>query len=226
MDIQPDPTFQKYLVDWIEKREFKGERTGVHCSDLIYCINKQALRKLKPLPPTEQDILIFSLGWYTQWMLTGKDEDVATITVDGIQVTPDEMYKGIPWELKASYQSASRPIEENISWIRQIMAQCYVTKTVEARLSRFEIMGDWKWVFGKKDEKKDAKRPTLSAWRLKFTQKELNKNWAWMKERRDIFLNILESKVLVLKAIAIPSGNAYECKYCDYFDCMPDEEAE
>ena len=46
MIITEDIEFRTYLVKRIEEREF-GERTGVHMSDLNYCLNKQ-IRNLKP----------------------------------------------------------------------------------------------------------------------------------------------------------------------------------
>ena len=88
MKIAEDQEFKKKLLTKIEEREF-SERTGVHCSDLIYCLNKQALRKSKPLPTQEHELLLFSLGLSTQDWLTGKQGDMDGIEVDGITVTPD-----------------------------------------------------------------------------------------------------------------------------------------
>lgn len=231
MEIIENKEFRQQILDRIAKREFY-ERTGIHCSDLIYCLNKQALRKLKPIPNTDEEILIFSVGWSTQRWLTGKDEDEPEREVDGIIVTLDALRrelveehpsdrtkayaKEVPWELKATYQSSTRPIEENIHWIRQIMAQCYVTHTTSACLSRLEIMGDWKFVFGKKEEKATAKRPTLHAYKLEFTLLELDKFWQWMKERKVLYEEILRTSVLMPKIVALASGMPWECSFCSY----------
>ncbi len=221
--ILPDPEFRQHLLEKIAQREFK-ERVGIHCSDLLYCINKQALRRKTNLPVPNHTLLLFSLGWASQRWLTGKDEDEPARELDGITVTLDAVdTKGRPWELKASYQSSSRDILENLSWIRQIMAQCKVSGKTEAFLSRFEIMGDWASVFPKgatpaekKANKEAAKKPTLSAYKLVFTQDEIDRNWEWLKQRRDLFAEVLRTGVLLPKAQAIPPTQEWECSDCPF----------
>ncbi len=231
MKITEDLEFKARLIKWIAEREF-SERVGIHCSDLIYCVNKQAFRRLNPLPDDEHELLLFSLGWATQRWLTSKLEDATTIEVDGIQVTPD-VFTGIslslkpprsavvgitaPWELKCTYQSSQKPIEENMAWMKQLMAQCYVTKSNVAWLSRLEIMGNWKSVFGKAEEKIKAEnqKPTLHAYRIEFTEEELKENWVWLRWRRELFLDLLDGKVKVLpKKTALPTEQEWECQYC------------
>lgn len=90
MKIELAPEFRAELLKKIEQREFR-ERTGVHCSDLIYCLNKQALRKLYPKPTNDDTLLLFSLGYSTQRWLTGQDRDVPEKEVDGIIVTLDAL---------------------------------------------------------------------------------------------------------------------------------------
>jgi hypothetical protein len=224
MKIERDDEFRQQLLDKIAAREFH-ERIGTHQSDLVYCLNKQALRRLKPLPNTDEDVLLFSIGYATQRWLTGQDEDEPEKEVDGIIVTLDAVADGLPWELKASYMSANKSVEESIHYIRQVMAQCYVTKTLVGRLSKFELMGDYKWIFGKKEEKAVAKRPTLSAWKLEFTQKELDDFWEWLKERKKLFEGILETGKLLPPAVALASGMAWECGRCERrgIDCRKEE---
>jgi len=225
LKITSDPDFRAQILKQIAEREFY-ERKGTHGSDLIYCLNKQALRKLKPIPSTDEQILTFSVGWATQRWLTGTFEPDKEYEVDGIVVTPDQMMvsyrdkERMPWELKATYQSGNKAIEENIHWMRQLMAECYVTGSTTAILSRFEIMGDWKFVFGKKEEKATAKRPTLSAWRVEFTQEELDSFWEWMKDRKMRYENLLagypETGLLLPKVVALASGQEWECGWCPY----------
>lgn len=225
MQITRDDEFRRQIIDKIAQREFY-ERTGTHSSDLIYCLNKQALRRLKPLPQEDQETLIYSLGWASQRWLTGSFEPDKEYEVDGIVVTPDAL-DGCPWELKCTYASSIKAIEEMIHWIRQIMAQCYVTGRTIAYLSRLEIMGNWKWVYRPSKPETVAKlveefgenwaeHPTLSAWRLEFTQEELDRNWEWMKERRDKFEEILRTGKLLPPAVALASGMEWECDYCRY----------
>lgn len=216
MKIVEDPEFRQRILDKIVAREF-NDRSGIHSSDLNYCLNKAVMRKVKPLPNTDEEILIFSMGWATQYWLTEGAEETPHI-LDGIIVTPDnEDYDGIPWELKATYQSSNNSIEEkNLAWIRQIMSQCKVMGTTEARLTRFEIMGDWKWVYGYKQEKEVAKRPTLHAYHLYFTQHEIDHNWNWMLSRKKLYEQVMETGQLLPPSLALPTSDHYECKWCPY----------
>ena len=209
MKITIAEDFRKELLDKIAQREF-SERTGIHQSDLIFCLNKQAMRKLNPQDPSAAQLLTFSLGWSTQRWLTGKNEDEPEKEVDGIKVTLDSTWNTVPWELKATFQSNTRPIEENLHFVRQVMNQCYVTGTTEAYLSRLEIMGNWKWVYRPKDPvklqalvdqfgKDWADHPTLTAVKLEFTQEELDRHWKWMCSRKQQYEEILKTKALLPK---------------------------
>ncbi len=241
MNIALDPTFKKILLDKIATREF-AERLGVHCSDLIYCLNKQACRRLYPKPIKERELLLFSLGWSTQRWLTGADKDADAVTVDGITVTPDMIVPSpayettnpnfiCPWELKCTFQSDQNSIDDNLHWIRQIMAQCKVTGSTTAYLSRLTIMGNWKWVYKPKAPEKLAAlveqfgpdwdaHPTLNAYRLEFSPAEIAANWDWLLARKKLFEGILENGKLLRKSDALPRDQEYECERCDYVaDC-------
>jgi len=230
VEIIEDLAFKAELLKKIREREF-AERTGVHQSDLVYCLNKQALRKLDPKGDTEHETLLFSLGWATQRWLTGQTEDEPEREVDGIGVTCDSLVDGVPWELKCTYQSNTKPIEENPHWIKQIEAQCYVTGSTTAYLSRLEIMGNWKWVYRPSKPETLARiieefgenwadHPTLHVYRLEFTQDELDRNWAWLKERKELYEAVLSTGKMLPKVIALPPGQTWECQFCNYQDCQ------
>jgi len=212
MILTEDNEFKGQLIAKIAEREFT-ERTGIHSSDVNYCLNKSAMRKLFPLPVDEDDLLLFSMGWSTQRWLTGKEEDAPSLTKDGITVTCDVIKTdGSPWELKSTYQSSKRPITDNTHWFRQIMAQCFVTGATSAHLSRLEIMGDWS--FPKKGSTERPKHPTLHAYRLEFTPEELARNWEWMQERKGLLQKLLDGGELLPKVIALPPAQEYECERC------------
>lgn len=230
MEIKADPKFREWILNKIREREF-SVREGIHMSDLNYCLNKSAFRRLYPLEDTDHETLLYSIGWATQRWLTGQDTDEPEREVQGITVTLDCVADGenamMPWELKATYQSNTKAIEENVPWLRQIMAQCYVTGTTEAKLSRFCLMGNWKWVYRPSKPEKIAElvkefgenwadHPTLEAYSLQFTQAELDKMWQWFLERKQLFQQILSSGKPLPRALALPSGQEWECEYCKY----------
>ena len=217
MKITESPEFRAKLIKMMAEREFK-ERTGVHSTDLVYCLNKQALRRLKPKPIQDHELLLFSLGWAIQRWLTGKPEDEAEREVDGIKVTCDALEGGVPWEVKCTFQSSERPIIENVHWIRQCMMQCSATGSTHCYLSRFEIVGNWKSIFGKKVERAlpKSKKPTLHCFHLEFTEDDLAAMGEWMRVRRDLFLGILKTGKLLPRVQASASGMRFECDYCGY----------
>lgn len=223
MKIERDEVFEKWLIDKIAAKQFR-ERVGFHCTDGIWCINKQALRRLHPVSPSRSDTLRFGRGLATQQWLTGSLSDMPEVEVDGIVVTLDALYEDSPWELKDTDQSSNRPIEENIYQIRQVLAQCKVQKSLVGRLSRLENMGNWSWVYPKgstKEEKaKDkaaSEHPTLTAFKMTFTQQEVDANWQWLQERRRLFLGILETKALLPLSKALAGKEMlFECERCQY----------
>jgi len=231
MQITVDLEHKNKVLKKIAEREFY-ERSGTHNSDLIFCLNRQALRKLYPVEPTEHELLLYSLGWASQRWLTGQDKDIPEIIVDGIVVTLDALDDGCPWELKATFQSSSKSIDDSLHWVRQLMSQCYVSKSLIAHFTRFEIMGNWKWVWhiGRPPKPESLEKyisefgenwdahPTLGAFKIEFTQEELDRHWAWMKQRKELFEKLVASgaKELLPKAIAVGSGMEWLCDWCAY----------
>jgi len=209
-----DHEFESYLIKTLREKEF-SDRTGeIHMSDLNYCLNRQALRRRNPKEEPPETILKFGLGWATQRWLTSSDKDIPSIVVDGIYVTLDAEFGGVPWELKATYESSNKNILDSAPYMRQLMAQCYVKSVVNARISRLELMGDYKT----RNLDGHPVRPTLTALFIVFDEQELVDNWRWFVERRKLFAPMLENHELLAPSIAIPAGQEWECGYCIYKD--------
>ena len=82
MKIERDEAFRQELLKKIHDREF-SERTGIHQSDLAFCLNKSLLRRKDTDELDESSLLLFSLGFSVQRWLTGQDKDVPEKEVDG-----------------------------------------------------------------------------------------------------------------------------------------------
>ena len=130
-------------------------------------------------------------------------------------------------ELKCTYQSSNKPILDNAHWVRQLKAQCYVLGITLGYLTRFELVGDWKSIFKPREYKgwtpedklaydKEHSKPTLHAYRFDFTLKELESNWQWLLERKELYLQVIESGKLLPKVIALPPAQTWECSWCRY----------
>jgi hypothetical protein len=234
MKVQENPEKRAQLITMMAEREF-SERTGIHQSDLVYCLNKSALRRMKPRASSPRDVLVFAMGWATQRWLTGQPDEEPIIK-DGITVTMDCKWPtnpDVPWELKGTYQSSLKPIIQNVHWVRQLMAQAHVTNQKMVTLSRYEVMGNWKWVYRPKNPEKLAAlveeygpdwdmHPDLHVYDITFTRAELMRNWNWLQDRKAFLETILETKELLPRVLALPTDldtedvEDFECAYCPY----------
>jgi hypothetical protein len=227
MEIIQDLEAKQEILDRMATLEF-GNRTGIHQSDLVFCLNKAYLRRVCPKKPKEHEVLRMARGTASQRWLTRKLEDEPTVELDGIQVTPDALWKdGTPWELKETDASSTREVLGSVHYVRQLMNQCKVLGVRTARLSRLFNLGNWKWVYKPKDPAKIQAlvaefgedweaHPLLDVTRFEFTQEEIDRNWEMMKARRDLLLKLLDSQALLPKPQALMSGMDWECKDCPY----------
>jgi len=91
MKVSKDPEAKAEILRRMREADFQ-DRTGIHQSDLVYCINKSYLYKTEPVEPSESDVLRWGRGVASQRYLTRKLHDVETVELDGIQVTPDAFF--------------------------------------------------------------------------------------------------------------------------------------
>jgi hypothetical protein len=85
-------------------------------------------------------------------------------------------------------------------------------------------MGNWKSIFGKKEEKglPENQKPTLHAYRLEFTQEELEDNWIWLVSRAELFKDLLKrrtddpTELLLPPPLSLPLSHEWECTECSY----------
>jgi hypothetical protein len=233
MEIYKDEEAKHEILRRMQTTDFQN-RTGIHQSDLVFCLNKSYLRRVCPKPPKESEILRWGRGIASQRWLTQKLEDEPTVELDGIQVTPDALWgDGNIWELKDTDSSSTKEITDSVHYVRQLLNQCKVLGKTTARLSRLFNMGNWKWVYRPKDPVKiqalidqfgadwDA-HPTLDVTRFEFTQAEIDANWDMMRDRRDLLVKLIGDGQLIPRAQAQMSGMDWECSDCVYLgkECL------
>uniref|UniRef100_A0A6M3L6G4 PD-(D/E)XK endonuclease-like domain-containing protein n=1 Tax=viral metagenome TaxID=1070528 RepID=A0A6M3L6G4_9ZZZZ len=135
--------------------------------------------------------------------------------------------EGIPFELKDTDMSSTKPVTDSPHFLRQIMCQCKVTGTTSAILSRLHNQGNRKWLYRPKDPVKIqalvdeygedwAAHPTLEVYKVEFTQAEIDENWKQMVARRDLYSKIHGTGKLLPKPLALMSGSEWECGWCPY----------
>jgi hypothetical protein len=107
--------------------------------------------------------------------------------VDGIYMSPDGVSREwLPYprvmitrvhEVKATYKSINTvgDMSGQWLWLTQIKAYCKGMKTLYANLHVLFLCGDYKMPI----------RPLVREWTLEFTQKEIDENWAMLKEYKE-----------------------------------------
>lgn len=194
----------------------ESRRERIHLTDLIYCLTKSFFDKVVPLPPTEEEILLFALGLGLQKVLVPADKEAEAIHVDGISCSPDFISEqGLKAELKTTRQSSLQtdkvskiktPKDFPDTWVDQIMGYCYAAQQVEYDLLILHMMGNYAPPF-----------PQMVGWKLKFKKEELVGFWSHMLERKTILefhLSQPEDEQVIPEPFNY--NKEWECKYCRY----------
>ena len=170
---------------------------GIHLTDLIYCLTRSYWDKTDPLPPTDDEVMLFALGWGLQQVLVPREQDAEVLVVDGIYLSPDFIsLGGVMAELKATRQSSRKkmpngqyePSPFSETWVEQMMGYCYATRIAGNEWPIYELlilhmMGNYSPPF-----------PLLKGWRVEFTPEELKEFWATMLVRKAILNDCLERR--------------------------------
>lgn len=201
-----NPELRRDILNLLEAKYVDQSRKAeLHLTDLIYCLTRSWFDKVKPLPPTEEEVMLFSLGFGLQKVLL--DGEAKPVTVDGIVCSPDFIGKrGLMSELKTTRQSIRQkdkatgvysPSEFSETWVEQIMGYCYAVKQTEYDLAVLHICGDYAPPF-----------PKIAGWRLSFIEEELEEFWHYILCRKAILKIDME-----LNTIPKPF------KYCKEWEC-------
>jgi hypothetical protein len=190
-----------HLADLYQIREV---RTGIHLSTLVYCLTRSYLDQTQFIKPTDQEVLLFSLGYGLQDVLTPKEATTPTIVRDGITYRPDMMIDlsgyGLT-EIKTTRMSSGKEGFPG-TWLEYIMGGCYIMGSTEYDLSVLHMMGNYKPPF-----------PSIKSYKITFTPEEIEDNWQYLMARKDIYEVALMDNV-------VPDPYRYckdwECNYCRY----------
>lgn len=196
MLITKNPFLNDQIYDNIRK-EVDTERTGIHVSDLSLCLRKAYYRKkgLSP-PPTKETCLLWATGYAFQAFMFPKEIEIPVI-VDGIHCTPD-ISSGI--EVKSTRQSSKKfSLETMGHWNIQILAYCKALNTLEYDLSVIFLMGNYAPPF-----------PLLDSWHIETTEEEVESNWVYLLERKELLETALKNNIA-----PEPLCAPWEGKYCE-----------
>lgn len=182
-------------------------RDTIHVSHLIYCLTKGYYELTDPLPPTDNEVMLFAIGFGLENILLREESHVETGEVDGIKYSPDFVpLSAGKAELKTTRQATGKPFPE--TWLEQIMAYSYAEKLLEYDLVVLHITGNYKPPF-----------PQIVGYRLTFEQVELDANWANLLKRKMVLTVALETKTPPPARVWCKVDNKgvyWECKFCRY----------
>ena len=208
MEQQKNPQVEREILDALSKKYVTSRtRDTIHVSHLIYCLTKGYHELTNPLPPNDQELMLFSLGYGLENVLLREESHSESGKMDGIEYSPDFVpLSGGKAELKTTRMATGKEFPE--TWIEQISAYCYCEKLLVYDLAVLHIVGNYKPPF-----------PCIAGYRLTFEQTELDANWANLLKRKMVLDVALETKTpppAKLWCKVDNKGVSWECIHCRY----------
>lgn len=199
-----NPEFSRLMLNHLaDLYNIKQKREGIHLSTLVYCITRSFFDQVNPVEPTDQEVLLFSLGYGLQDVLTPSEATTPVYNKDGITYRPDFQLKltDATVELKTTRMSSNRE-EFPETWIEYIKGGCYILGIREYELSVLFMLGNYRPPF-----------PEIKSYKLVFDEQELLANWEYLVKRRDIYVDALEKNKPPKPFLY---SKDWECKNCRY----------
>ena len=206
-----NPEMEKYALTHLsDLYNIRQQRQGIHLSTVIYCLTRAYFDFTQYIQPTEEEVMLFALGYGLQDVLTPQEAITEVFEKDGIIYSPDFLLKvtdtsiknyGQYFEVKTTRMSSNKP-DLPETWVEYIMGGCYIRDITEYELVVLYMMGNWKPPF-----------PKIYAETLKFDQEEILENWYNIVSRRDVLKDSLQYKYTPTPTFWCKE---WECKYCRY----------
>lgn len=210
MDRKDNPELKRLILDHLASMyKIKEIREPNHLSSYVYCLTKGFLDQKQTSEPTDEEVMLFALGYGLQDVLTPKEAKAIVHERHGVIYRPDMTMSRNEverlQELKTTRKSAKYHYTDDAlpeTWIAYMQGGCYITEKTEYDLIILYMMGNYAPPF-----------PQIYAETIGFSQDEIDQNW----ER------IMANKAVLDIALASneppePFKYCYEweCKYCRY----------
>ena len=197
---------RKILNHLSDQYQIKEVREPNHLSSYVYCRTRTFLDQKQTTEPTEQEVMLFALGYGLQDVLTPKDAKAPVYKKDGIIYRPDMVFvvNGLT-ELKTTRRSArDHYLDDSLpaTWLDYMMGGCYIRETDRYDLIVLYMMGNYAPPF-----------PVVYADTFTFEKAELEENWKKITAQKSVLDLALE-----VGEPPNPFVNCYswECKYFLY----------
>jgi CRISPR/Cas system-associated exonuclease Cas4 (RecB family) len=205
-----NPELQSKALRWLaDKYHILDTREPNHLSTYIYCRTKAYFDQHQAVEPTEEEILLFALGYGLQDTLAPPDIDAKVHELDGITFSPDitidfnTAEKLV--EVKTTRRSAKKHDEDEAildTWRMYMMGGCKIRGTNKYDLIIIYLMGNYAPPF-----------PQLKADSIEFTDEEIELNWQEILSRKAVLDTALSTSKL---PTPYEHNEMWECNNCRY----------
>lgn len=203
MIIERDERIEKMFLETIQANLLKRKREGIHLSDLLSL--KQAYwRKKKPLPATKSQIIYWLSGLAHESALLHISEfkHGKAQQWEDVWYTPDIML-GIPIEVKTSRRGFQvKPGQEwkqYSNYLEQLRGYCALTNMTEGWLVV--------WYLIMMDEKRRNTEPDFFAYKVNFTEEELEETRKDILKRKELLIQALDTNDITI----LPDCEQWKC---------------
>lgn len=209
MKLTEDTAFSELILDGVldrmlgrydkRKRWAKGE--DPHLTELIYCLTRaywQSRDKGNKISFTKKIRLMFAIGVALEDVMLRPVGDAVPGTFEGVQFEMDAVTKvGDLVEFKSTRMGVKRLTEDfPINYYRQLLGYMKFHGVLKAKFVVMFIIP-----------------PELVTWEAEVTQEELDRNWNWLVDRRDLRNRFVESGEIPQP---FTFNEGYECKGCAF----------
>ena len=221
MDFHRDPRLEAEIYGRLQSKYLQPRPEGPHLSELIGCLTRSYYDRTEPLPPSPEEMLYFAIGFALEEVLLRDKESgaVAMQELDGVYMTPDYIdLRGVGVDLKSTRM---RPKGDDgvpsmgwpKGWIRQFQAY---TKL----LSQGKPSGVYETDGGSSIRYYNFSvaimyliKPDLVCGTFAFTDEELQRNWAWVQQRRERYEQAFKTLTI---PIPFTFAEEWQCRNCRY----------
>ncbi len=201
----------KLLNHLVSLFKIKEIREPNHLSSYISCRTRSFFDQKQAIEPTEQEVMLFAIGYGLQDVMTPKDAEAKLYKVEDIIYRPDMSFEvtmaelNMLMELKTTRKSAKHHyIDESLplTWLAYMKGGCHITGTLEYTLAVLYLMGNYAPPF-----------PQLYCDTFYFEQEEVDANWQIILANKLVLDTANESGIP-----PTPFSHCYEweCTYCRY----------
>lgn len=205
MNRVDNPELTRHVLNHLANLyNIKEVREPNHLSSYVYCRTRGFFDQKQAIEPTDEEVMLFAIGYGLQDVLTPVDAKAPVLEKFGIIYRPDMIIARLT-ELKTTRKSAkSHYVDESVTvtWLEYMKGGCYIQSSNEYDLIVLYMMGNYSPPF-----------PQIYCDTFTFTDEEIADNWTTIMERKAVM-----DRALATSQAPVPFDNCrdWECKFCRY----------